>query len=242
MLTVELERLGLAPGSRVLDVGCGGGRHIRATRTLPGVAAVALDRGTKEVKDTAASLRELDALPPEAGGTAPDAGPWTTLQGTIYDLPFATGAFDCVILSEVLEHLDEDERALREVTRVLRPGGVLAVSVPRTLPEAVCWGLSRQYRNTPGGHVRIYLRSTLERLLARCGYSVVASHFAHALHSPFWWLKCLVGPDRNDALPVALYHRFLVWDLMSRPRATRLLEAALNPLIGKSLVLYAVKG
>ncbi|MEW6267749.1 MAG: class I SAM-dependent methyltransferase [Thermodesulfobacteriota bacterium] len=242
MLTVELDRLPLAPGSRVLDVGCGGGRHIRATRALDGIAAVALDRGRKEVDETAASLRELDALPPEAGGTAPGAGPWTALQGTIYDLPFATGAFDCVILSEVLEHLAEDERALREVTRVLRPGGVLAVSVPRTLPEAVCWALSRRYRNTPGGHVRIYLRSTLERLLARCGYRVVASHFAHALHSPFWWLKCLVGVDRQDALPVALYHRFLVWDLMARPRATRLLEAILNPLIGKSLVLYAVKG
>jgi SAM-dependent methyltransferase len=242
MLTVELERLGLAPGSRVLDVGCGGGRHVRATRSLLGVAAVALDRGRKEVDETAASLRELDALPPEAGGSVAGAGPWTALQGTIYSLPFATAAFDCVILSEVLEHLDEDERALREVTRVLRPGGVLAVSVPRTLPEAVCWALSRRYRNTPGGHVRIYLRSTLKALLARCGYRVVASHFAHALHSPFWWLKCLVGPDREDVLPVSLYHRFLVWDLMARPRLTRLLEAVLNPLIGKSLVLYAVKG
>lgn len=242
MLTVELERLGLAPGSRVLDVGCGGGRHVRATRGLPGVVAVALDRGRTEVRDTASSLRELDELAPEAGGSVADAGPWAVLQGTIYELPFATGAFDCVILSEVLEHLEQDERALREVTRVLRPGGVLAVSVPRTLPEAVCWALSRSYRNTPGGHVRIYLRSTLEALLARCGYRVVARHFAHALHSPFWWLKCLVGVDREQSWPVALYHRFLVWDLMARPRVTRLVETALNPLIGKSVVLYAVKG
>ncbi len=242
MLTVELERLNLAPGSKVLDVGCGGGRHTRATRGLPGVTAVALDYGRKETIDTAASLRELDALPPEAGGTVPDAGPWGTFQGSVYELPFATGAFDCVIISEVLEHLAEDERALREVSRVLRDGGILAVSVPRTGPEAVCWALSRRYRNTPGGHVRIYLRSTIEGLLARCGYKVFASHFAHALHSPFWWLKCLVGVDREQALPVALYHKLLVWDLMSRPRVTRLAETALNPLIGKSLVLYAVKG
>jgi uncharacterized membrane protein YhfC len=119
---------------------------------------------------------------------------------------------------------------------------VLAVSVPRTLPEAVCWALSKRYRNTPGGHVRIYLRSTIEGLLQRSGYRIFASHFAHALHSPFWWLKCLVGVDRDQALPVALYHRLLVWDLMSRPRLTRVLEDVLNPLIGKSLVLYAVKG
>ena len=239
---MDFDKLGLAPGSRVLDVGCGGGRHIRATRSLTGVTAVALDFGKKEIADTAASLRELDALPPEAGGSVPDAGPWTAFQGSVYDLPFASGAFDCVIISEVLEHLAEDERALREVSRVLRPGGVLAVSVPRTGPEAVCWALSHRYRNTPGGHVRIYLRSTIEGLLTRCGYQIFASHFAHALHSPFWWLKCLVGVDRTESLPVTLYHRLLVWDLMSRPRATRLVEAALNPVIGKSLVLYAVKG
>lgn len=242
MLTVELERLGLGPGSRVLDVGCGGGRHTRAMRRLPGVAAIALDRGRGETVETAASLRALDATPAEEGGSVPGAGSWLAMQGSIYELPFATSAFDCVILSEVLEHLHEDERALREVSRVLRPGGVLAVSVPRTGPEAVCWALSKSYRNTPGGHVRIYLRSRLERLLASCGYDVFASHFAHALHSPFWWLKCLVGLDRAAAPPVALYHRFLVWDLMSRPRLTRIAEAALNPLIGKSLVLYAVKG
>lgn len=242
MLTVDFDRLNLTPGSRVLDVGCGGGRHIRGTRALPGVTAVALDYGRKEIVDTAASLRELDRLPVEAGGSRPDAGPWGAFQGSIYELPFATDAFDCVIISEVLEHLADDARALEEVSRVLKPGGVLAVSVPRTLPEAVCWALSKRYRNTPGGHVRIYLRSTIEGLLQRSGYRIFASHFAHALHSPFWWLKCLVGVDRDQALPVALYHRLLVWDLMSRPRLTRVLEDVLNPLIGKSLVLYAVKG
>jgi len=242
VLTVDFDKLGLAPGSRVLDVGCGGGRHIRATRALPGVAAVALDYGKKEIVDTAASLRELDSLPPEAGGSVPGAGPWTAFQGSVYDLPFASSAFDCVIISEVLEHLDEDERALREVSRVLRPGGVLAVSVPRTGPEAVCWALSHRYRNTPGGHVRIYLRSTIEGLLTRGGFKIFASHFAHALHSPFWWLKCLVGVDREQVLPVALYHRLLVWDLMSRPRVHAARRSGLNPLIGKSLVLYAVKG
>lgn len=242
MLTVEFERLNLKPGTRVLDVGCGGGRHVRGVRALPGVTAIALDYGKKEIVDTAASLRELDAIPHAAGGSAPDAGPWGAFQGSIYELPFATAAFDCVIISEVLEHLAEDERALREVSRVLKPGGVLAVSVPRTLPEAVCWALSKRYRNTPGGHVRIYLRSTIKGLLERNGYRVFASHFAHALHAPYWWLKCLVGVDRDKALPVELYHRMLVWDLMSRPRITRLAEEALNPLIGKSLVLYAVKG
>jgi SAM-dependent methyltransferase len=242
MLTVDLARLGLAPGSTVLDVGCGGGRHTRALRRVPGVAAVALDLGRKEVEEAALALREIDALPVELGGRAPDAGPWASIQGSVYRLPFRAGAFDCVIASEVLEHLREDGRALEEISRVLRPGGLLAVSVPRQGPERVCWMLSSEYHETPGGHVRIYDRRALARLLASRGYRVVATHFAHALHTPFWWLRCLVGPTNDQAWPVALYHRFLVWDMMARPWITRTLEALLNPVIGKSVVLYAVKG
>lgn len=242
MLTIQPERLGLAPGSRVLDLGCGDGRHSRQIRRLSGVAAVALDLGPQEVSGTAASLKALDELLPAAGGAAADAGPWSVVRGDGYELPFATGSFDCVIVSEVLEHLHRDDLAMEELSRVLRPGGVLAVSVPRQGPETVCWALSRAYRTTPGGHVRIYRRSELRRKLARHGFTVFASHFAHALHSPFWWLKCLVGIEKEDPLPVKLYHRALVWHEMKRPLVTRVAEKWLNPLIGKSIVLYAVKG
>jgi SAM-dependent methyltransferase len=241
VLTVELERLGLGPGMRVLDVGCGQGRHVRATRRVPGVTGVGLDVGRDEVAWTAATLREIDRLPEAQGGTVGGAGGWGVVRGSGYTLPFAPGSFDCVIVSEVLEHLDDDAAALAEASRVLKPGGLLAVSVPRTLPEAVCWALSSRYRNSPGGHVRIYRRSQIEQLVASRGYRIVGTHFAHALHSPFWWLKCLVGIDRDDAWLVQLYHRFLVWDLMRRPLLTRALEAVLNPFLGKSFVLYAVK-
>jgi SAM-dependent methyltransferase len=241
VLTVEFDRLGLGPGRRVLDIGCGGGRHIRASRRLPGVTAIALDLGVDEVLGTQRTLRELDDLSPDLGGTVPGAGPWLVGRGSVYELPLTDASLDCVIISEVLEHLHDEAAALAEISRVLKPGGLLAVSVPRTVPEAVCWALSKEYRNQPGGHVRIFRRSEVTRLLARHGYRVTRTHFAHGLHAPFWWLKCVVGLDNERAWPVAAYHRFLVWDLMRRPWLTRALDGVLNPLIGKSMVFYATK-
>ncbi len=242
MLTIDIERLSLEPGARVLDVGCGDGRHTRQTRMKPGIAAFALDLDKQKVFETAAALHTLAALTPEEGGAVPDAGPWGVLRGSAYELPFESGTFDCVIISEVLEHLEDDDAAIREISRVLRPGGNLAVSVPRRGPEAVCWALSHEYSHTPGGHVRIYNRRALRRKLSTHGYRVFASHFAHALHAPFWWLKCMVGLENDDSRAVQLYHKFLVWDMFRRPLLTRLLERVLNPMLGKSVVFYAVKG
>ena len=114
MLTVEVERLRLTPGTRLLDVGCGGGRHIRASRHLPGVRAVAVDLGAKEVEETRASLELLDKLPAADGGSIAEAGPWGVTRGSVYELPFADASFDCIIISEVLEHLHREHDALRD--------------------------------------------------------------------------------------------------------------------------------
>jgi ubiquinone/menaquinone biosynthesis C-methylase UbiE len=242
MLTMRFEHLRLQPGMRVLDVGCGGGRHIRQTRLIPGIVAVAVDLGQNEVRDTAKMLRELDEIPVQYGGAVPGAGSWVSLRASVYQLPFPDESFDCVIISEVLEHLGEDEQALREISRVLKRGGVLAASVPRRGPETVCWALSKPYRTWPGGHIRIYRQRELHAKLERHGYHIYKKHFAHALHAPYWWLKCLVGLDREHDSWVQLYHRFLVWDMMRRPALTRVLETALQPFIGKSVVFYGIKG
>jgi ubiquinone/menaquinone biosynthesis C-methylase UbiE len=241
MFTVQSKYLGLRPGWKVLDVGCGNGRHLRQTRRVAGIAGIGLDLGEKEVRDTIANLVEMDNTPEDFGGTVPDAGSWMVVRGSVYELPFRDAFFDCVIISEVLEHLTDDDRAIRELSRILKPGGILAASVPREGPEAVCWALSQEYRNSEGGHVRIYRRKALRKKLVDSGFQIYASHFAHGLHSPFWWLKCLVGINRKDAKLVDLYHRFLVWDLMKKPIITQVLEKALTPFIGKSVVFYGIK-
>ncbi|MHB1930015.1 MAG: SAM-dependent methyltransferase, partial [Acidimicrobiales bacterium] len=103
------------------------------------------------------------------------------------------------------------------------------------------WALSDEYHETPGGHVRIYRRSTLQRRLAAAGLVVTGHHHAHALHSPYWWLRSAVGVERDDHPLVRAYHRLLVWDITAGTPLTRLPEAALNPLLGKSVVVYATK-
>jgi hypothetical protein len=81
----------------------------------------------------------------------------------------------------------------------------------------------------------------LTGLLEHAGLTPWAAHHAHSLHTPFWWLKCLMGPDREEAGWVKLYRRFLTWDLMQKPCSTRFLERLLNPILGKSLVVYCKK-
>ncbi|HYD49161.1 MAG TPA: methyltransferase domain-containing protein [Terriglobales bacterium] len=239
-MTVDFGRLRLRPGMRALDLGCGEGRHVLATRLQPGIAAVAVDLGESEVAKTGAALRDMDSATPSFLPASAEAGPWLVVRGDTLRLPFADRSFDCVIAAEILEHLRDDEAALAEIRRVLRPGGRLAVSVPRFGPELVCWTLSRAYRNTPGGHVRIYRRAALRRTLRRHGFAIDGHHFAHALHAPFWWLKCAVGLDR-DSVAVAWYHRLLVRDMFDKPWHTQTAERLLNPLIGKSEVFYAHK-
>jgi SAM-dependent methyltransferase len=176
-----------------------------------------------------------------AAGEVPDGAEADIKQGDALSLPFADGEFDRVVASEVLEHIPADTDAIAELARVLRPGGTMAVTVPRWLPEKICWVLSDAYHEVEGGHVRIYTGNELVAKLVRAGLVYEGRDHAHGLHSPYWWMKCAVGVDRDQHPLVAAYHRVLVWDIMQKPLATRLAERALNPLIGKSLVLYLRK-
>lgn len=219
----------------MLDLGCGAGRHAFEVYRR-GANVVALDMNPAELRDVGAmfaALREAGQAPPTAAAR--------TAVGDATAMPFTDGSFDQVIAAEVLEHILDDQQAANEIARVLRPGGQAAVTVPAWLPERICWALSEEYHNTPGGHVRIYTRAELEAKLKRAGLAVRAHHHAHGLHSPYWWLKCAVGVH-NDQHPLArAYHRLLVWDIVKRPAITRLAEGALNPVLGKSVVIYLRK-
>lgn len=237
MLTVDYDLLGLAPGDLVLDMGAGAGRHsFECFRR--GAALVALDYGFEELPPVRDMLRAM-----VAEGEAPAGSLGTCVNGDALRLPFPDATFDRIICSEVFEHIGDDTDAMTELHRVLRPGGVLAATVPAWLPEKICWALSAEYHAplSPGGHVRIYTEEQLRTRLDDADFEVRESHRVHALHSPYWWLRCLVGPT-NDTNPlVRAYHGLLVWDMVDEPLVTRTAEKLLNPVLGKSVVVYAHK-
>ena len=240
MLTIRFDRLdalGLAEEALVLDVGSGFGRHAFELARR-GHRVVAVDYAADEVGATRATF---DAM--VDAGEIKDAHVIGVLRGDATRLPFDDGAFDAVITSEVLEHITDDMGAVQEMVRVLRPGGVFAATVPVWLPEKVNWLLSDDYHApaVPDGHVRIYSATELQAKLRAAGLGLRGRHRAHALHSPYWWLKCAVGVRNDDHPWVRRYRRFLEWDIVRRPRSTRLAERILDPVLGKSLVLYGVK-
>ena len=233
MVTVDFHELKLQPGSHVLDAGCGSGRHLRALAKLPDLKIVGIDRNAKDVADALTGLKNMpDALSYDFRVETAD----------VNALPFDDAVFDCVICSEVLEHIPEHEKALSEMVRVLKPQGHLVVSVPRYFSERICWLISHTYYNEEGGHIRIYQKKHLRRMLDKQGITCWKINYKHALHAPYWWLKCLVGLKNETNILVRLYKKFLEWDIMSKPKGVRILEECLNPLIGKSIVFYLKKG
>ncbi len=232
MLTVDFDRLGLRPGERVLDLGCGAGRHAFEMYRR-GADVIALDQDADEL----AGVRDLFVAMREAG-EVPEGAEADVKEGDALALPFADGEFDRVVAAEILEHIPDDLSAIAELVRVTRPGGTVALTVPRWLPEAINWKLSDDYHNVPGGHIRIYTDKELISKAENAGLVLEGHGYAHGLHSPYWWIKCAVGVTNDDHPLARAYHKLLVWEIMKQPKVLQWAGRVLDPLIGKSLVLY----
>lgn len=237
MHTVNFDHFKLQPGDRVLDLGCGEGRHAITAYILENIIAIGIDLSLKDLGTARERFSEFED---------PDNNN-KKLFISVADgasLPFADSSFDKVICSEVLEHILDYKAVLTEINRILKPGGMLAVSVPRFGPEWICWRLSDAYHAMEGGHIRIFKAKELRKDIEEFGMIHFRHHWAHALHVPYWWLKCIFWRENEDDSPwiVQTYHRFLIWDLMKKPLITQFLERILDPILGKSVVMYFVKG
>ena len=230
MNTIKYRKLKLETGQLLLDMGCGEGRHSIGALLETPANVIGLDLSFEDLNTAKSRLNDFDL---SGCDTFCVFG-----VGNIKNIPIENSSLDAVVCSEVLEHVDSPKKSIQELVRVLKPGGIMALSVPRYLPELICWKLSKEYSKTPGGHVRIFKHSQLRDLAENNGLQYKSFHWAHGLHSPYWWLQCLFWNTRETSYVIKLYHKLLVWDLMKKPLFTRLLEMILQPLIGKSLVMY----
>lgn len=231
MQTINYDKLGLKTGDVLLDLGCGEGRHVISAWLDADITAIGVDLSLDDVSTTAEKFKPFRFADN-------DAKHFGLCVSDALHLPFADSSFDKVICSEVLEHIPDYAAALAEINRVLKPGGSFALSVPRFGPEWLCWKLSDEYHANEGGHLRIFKANALRAEVSQLQLEHLDEHHAHALHSPYWWMKCALWDSQDNSRLIKAYHRLLVWDMMDNPRITKLAEKLMNPLFGKSVVMY----
>ena len=170
MNTIRFNNLNLSNDEVLLDMGCGEGRHSIGAFIDTKVNILGLDISIKDLNIAKDRLNDFETSGIDAVCQFGAAD--------IVTLPLADSTLDAVICSEVLEHVDSPQESIEELIRVLKPGGVMALSVPRFMPELLCWKLSKEYSKTPGGHVRIFKHNQLRKLGVNNGLEYQSFHWA----------------------------------------------------------------
>ncbi len=230
LLTVDLERLDVRPGQRLLDAGCGEGRHCFGSMAR-GASVVGLDLDFESMREPSKNLRRRGEENGRMGAM---------LQGDAFHLPFADASFDRIICSEVMEHVHDYRSALRELFRVAAPGAKVAITIPTATSEHLYLRLGDEYFESPGGHIRIFRPRDLARGMAAAGFDTVGCGFAHGLHTPYWVLRSAMHlPDADRSRLVRAYREFLIRATASKWMDR--LEGLLNYVCPKSIILYGEK-
>ena len=233
MLTFNFKKHEINQKGVMLDVGCGEGRHIFGImQDYPLMKCIGLDMDNESLEKAEEGYEYFKSIS-EAGAQF--------LKGSAYSLPFPDESIDLIVCSEVLEHLHEYNDAVKEIHRVLKPGGKFYASVPATWPEKICWKLSKEYQNQPGGHLRIFSQSGLISEIKESGFKFLSSEKFHSIHSPYWWLRCFFWNTQDKNFLVNLYKKMLERHILKKPFFINLLDKALNPIMGKSFSMYFKK-
>jgi SAM-dependent methyltransferase len=230
LLTVDLERLDVRSGHRLLDAGCGEGRHCFGAMAR-GATVIGLDLDFDSIRDASKILRKRGDEQNRMGAM---------LRGDAFLLPFANQSFDRIICSEVMEHVHDYLGAIRELARVAKPGARIAVTIPTATSEHLYLRLGDEYFESPGGHIRIFRPRDLAEGLAAAGFDTLGCGFAHGFHTPYWVLRSAMHlPDADDSRLVRGYREFLIRATASKWMDR--LEGILNYVCPKSIILYAEK-
>ncbi len=232
MLTVDFDRLTVRKGDIVLDAGCGFGRH-SLEFVSRGATVFSMDMDMESLRKTRFSLTQMKKH--LKGGEVS----YIVHSGDALNLPFKDESFDRIICSEVMEHVRDDELACRELSRVLKRSGRIAITVPTVFSEHIYNLLTYEYYTSPGGHIRNYFPGELAAMMRRNGMEVYAIGFKHAFHTIWWMIRSVVGLHLSDHTLTKAYHKFLHLGLYSNK--IRKAESFFDYFFPKSVVIYAWK-
>jgi SAM-dependent methyltransferase len=204
-------------GLRILDIGCGPGNLLDTWSTLG---------------ETFGSDVSSDALVFARG-----RGYARLFHADLTRFPVRAAAFDLISMVDVLEHIEDDRAALAEAVRVLRPGGMMILSVPAF---QVLWG----DHDTRYGHFRRYTAGQLRAMLRGAGLRVVKLTYFQSLYFlpllVFRRLQRLLGPskDGDDFVPVPRWlNTLLTWTLVAEGRLAQRVDLP----IGVTLLALVIK-
>ena len=233
MLTFNLTKYELNESGIMLDVGCGEGRHIFGImQEHPEMKCIGLDMDNDSLHKAEEGYEYFKSIS-NVGAEF--------LKGSAYSLPFLDNSLDLIVCSEVLEHLHQYNDAVKEIHRVLKPGGKFYASVPAAWPEKICWALSKDYQNQPGGHLRIFNQSGLVSEIEESGFKFLSSDRFHSIHAPYWWLRCFFWNTQDSNFVVNGYKKMLERHILKKPFFLDFIDKMFNPFLGKSFSMYFEK-
>ena len=200
--------------------------HVRGRVLEVGAGAGAISRRLLELADSLVLLEPCPALSAELASRVSGTVVHASLEDYLANAP--EGEFDSVVSVNVLEHIDDDDAALRGLHSLLAPGGTLCLFVP-ALPQ-----LFSDFDRAVGHHRR-YTRDGLERVVAEAGFDTIRADYFDAPGVAAWLVMCrLLGRTEFRRGAIDLYDRWIV-------PITRALETRARPPIGKNLLLIATR-
>lgn len=167
-----LKGLELTKEDKIIDVGCGDGFFLYLLGNLSSEVDLTGFDFDKIVLDNARKNLDIKEI--------------KLLKGTAVGMPFSGKTFDKAIMTEVLEHIDNDKKALSEVYRILKPKGILLLTVPNYnfpfLWDPINWVLQNIFGTHIKGigffagiwarHKRLYKKENLQKLIKNTGFKI----------------------------------------------------------------------
>lgn len=189
LMVDQLLRPHLKAGSRLLEIGCGAG-NLLLQATVAGSYPVALDLSMQALTFVGSRFKEAQSTPDAPMG-------FTCTQAIGESLPFRENSFDCILLSEVIEHLEAPQVSIREAVRVLCPGGRLLVTTPNyssfwPMMEWVVDRLNMAPKMAGEQHISRFQPSSLKKMLIECGLAMEYTGSIYSL-SPF---LSMISPEQ----------------------------------------------